>query len=282
MGWLLGVLIVVEFSALWQLIKAPFVFIGCLVRSEKPSPWVIVKTVIAAGLIALALLVPHLTENRGPVSYAQSAPLAQAPSPMQAAPGRSYESLKNTTWACGGGAHNYFDLKFLPNLTFVLRDERDTEYHGRYSILRDQVSLQSDSYIHDARGNLNGRGLTLADSGSGDWSCEERPWRIRTPAPAPGTPPTLLGNWFCKGTNGMMTGIDFVSNSSAQWSFHGQQYSANYTASGGELGGGLNGKYSFVEAQTTSFAREGQALVLDGGITVTLTGTTTTLTCMRN
>ena len=134
-------------------------------KSEKPSPWVIVKTVIAAGSVALALLVPHLNQTRGPVSYAQPAPMAQAPPPTQASPGPSYESLKNTTWACGGGAHNYFDLKFLPDLTFVLRDERDTEYQGRYSILTDRVSLQGASYIHDASGNLNGRRLTLSDSG---------------------------------------------------------------------------------------------------------------------
>src|SRR5258708_40322192 len=42
-GWFLGVIIVVELWALWQLIKAPFQLIGALMRSEKPSPSVFVK-----------------------------------------------------------------------------------------------------------------------------------------------------------------------------------------------------------------------------------------------
>ena len=201
-GWFVGVAIVVECWVLWQLVKAPFQLLSSLMKSEKPSPWVIVKTVIAAGSVALALLVPHLNQTRGPVSYAQPAPMAQAPPPTQASPGPSYESLKNTTWACGGGAHNYFDLKFLPDLTFVLRDERDTEYQGRYSILTDRVSLQGASYIHDASGNLNGRRLTLSDSGSGGWSCDERPWRIRIPAPAPGAPRLYWAIGSAKGQTG--------------------------------------------------------------------------------
>src|ERR1035437_1060344 len=54
-GWFFGVLIVIELWTLWQLVKAPFELIAPLTRGEKPSPFVIVKTVIAAGLIALAL-----------------------------------------------------------------------------------------------------------------------------------------------------------------------------------------------------------------------------------
>jgi len=65
-GWFLAVLIVVEFWVLWQLIKAPFQLVGSLMRGEKPSPWVIVKNVIVAGLaIALVWWVPHLNEMRG-------------------------------------------------------------------------------------------------------------------------------------------------------------------------------------------------------------------------
>jgi hypothetical protein len=62
-GWLLGVLIVVEFWALWQLIKAPFLLVGCLMRSEKPAPLVIIKAVVAAVLvIALGWWLPHANE----------------------------------------------------------------------------------------------------------------------------------------------------------------------------------------------------------------------------
>jgi hypothetical protein len=55
-GWFFGVLIVIEFWVLWQLIKAPFQLVGSLMRSEKPSASVIVKNVIVAGL-AIALVV---------------------------------------------------------------------------------------------------------------------------------------------------------------------------------------------------------------------------------
>lgn len=85
-GWFLGVLIVVEFWALWQLIKAPFVFAGCLVRKEKPSPWVVAKTVIAGGLIAIALLLPRLSENRSPGAYIQPAQQAQPSAVPPSAP----------------------------------------------------------------------------------------------------------------------------------------------------------------------------------------------------
>jgi len=53
LGWFLAVLIVIEFWALWQLIKAPFQLVGSLMRSEKPSPLVIVWWV------------PHANEMRG-------------------------------------------------------------------------------------------------------------------------------------------------------------------------------------------------------------------------
>ena len=83
LGWFLGVLIVVEFWALWQLIKAPFELIGALMGSEKPSPSVIVKNVIVAGLvIALVWWVPHVNEmpspgaNPGAASPEQSAALS--------------------------------------------------------------------------------------------------------------------------------------------------------------------------------------------------------------
>jgi hypothetical protein len=74
-GWLVGVLIVIEVWALWQLIKAPFQLIGALTRSEKPSPLVIAKNVIVAGLIITVLVVAHgtrATPTSGIVSSAQS------------------------------------------------------------------------------------------------------------------------------------------------------------------------------------------------------------------
>jgi hypothetical protein len=49
-GWFLGILIVVELWVLWQLIKAPFQLVGSLMRSERPSPLVIIKTTLLAGL----------------------------------------------------------------------------------------------------------------------------------------------------------------------------------------------------------------------------------------
>jgi len=84
-GWFLGVLIVVECWILWQLVKAPFQLVGSLMRSEKPSPSVIVKNVIVAGLaIALVWWVPHVNEMRGRgtspglASQPLYAPLAQS------------------------------------------------------------------------------------------------------------------------------------------------------------------------------------------------------------
>jgi hypothetical protein len=62
-GWFFGVLIVIEFWVLWQLIKAPFQLVGSLMRGEKPSPWVIIKNVVVAGLvIALVWWVPHVND----------------------------------------------------------------------------------------------------------------------------------------------------------------------------------------------------------------------------
>src|ERR1039457_647684 len=73
-GWLLGVLIVIELWALWQLITAPFQLVGSLLRSEKPSPWLIVKITITAVLvIALIWWVPHSNKMRGP-SNSQTPP----------------------------------------------------------------------------------------------------------------------------------------------------------------------------------------------------------------
>ena len=65
-GWLFGVLFVSYFWVLWQLIKAPFQLVGSLMRSEKPSPLVIVKNVVLAGLVIFFVWwVPHANEMRG-------------------------------------------------------------------------------------------------------------------------------------------------------------------------------------------------------------------------
>lgn len=56
-AWFLAVIFIVELWALWQLIKAPFQLIGALTGGAKPSPWVIVKNVIFAGLIVGGTLV---------------------------------------------------------------------------------------------------------------------------------------------------------------------------------------------------------------------------------
>jgi hypothetical protein len=73
MGWFLGVLIVIELWTLWQLVKAPFQLVGALMRSEKPSPWVIIKNVVVAGLaIALVWWVPRAHEIRGPGAMSQA------------------------------------------------------------------------------------------------------------------------------------------------------------------------------------------------------------------
>lgn len=53
-GWFIGIAIVVEVWVLWQLVKAPFLLTGCLIRREKPSPLVIAKTVVAGLAIGLA------------------------------------------------------------------------------------------------------------------------------------------------------------------------------------------------------------------------------------
>jgi hypothetical protein len=82
MGWFLGVCIVIELWALWQLIKAPFELIAPFTRGEKPSPLVIAKSVIAAGLIvAVVWWIPHVNALQGGAS-ASAAPLA-APASLQ-------------------------------------------------------------------------------------------------------------------------------------------------------------------------------------------------------
>ena len=109
LGWFLGVCIVVECWVLWQLIKAPFQLVGSLMRSEKPSPSVIVRNVIVVGLaIAAVWWVPHANEvhgpgtSPGPTSQPQSAASVALPgstvasnervplhvSPLPLAPGR--------------------------------------------------------------------------------------------------------------------------------------------------------------------------------------------------
>jgi hypothetical protein len=78
-GWFLGVMILIEVWALWQLIKAPFQLIGALIRSEKPSLLVIVKNVIVAGLAVTAVWSVHnANEIRGTTSYTQSVPASRA------------------------------------------------------------------------------------------------------------------------------------------------------------------------------------------------------------
>lgn len=104
-GWFFGVLIVVELWVLWQLIKAPFQLVGSLMRSEKPSPWVIIKNVIVGGLaIALVWWVPRANEMHGvPASRevgAQSSPTLspmKAPAPPSPAPLPAGPSIERTS-----------------------------------------------------------------------------------------------------------------------------------------------------------------------------------------
>lgn len=99
--WLLAVLIIVELWVLWQLVKAPFQLIGALVRSEKPSPWVIIKNLILAALaIALIWWVPRNNEMRRsgtnpapvytPAMTGQAKSEAQLSSPTQNAVGLAF------------------------------------------------------------------------------------------------------------------------------------------------------------------------------------------------
>jgi hypothetical protein len=106
-GWFLGILIVVELWVLWQLIKAPFQLVGSLMRSEKPSPWVIVKNIIVAGVaIALVWWVPHVNELRGPqLSYTAAPPGSRSQSEPNnpqtnsaPAPPVAVHSLKEVKW----------------------------------------------------------------------------------------------------------------------------------------------------------------------------------------
>src|ERR1035441_3666540 len=95
-GWLFGILFVIYFWALWQLIKAPFQLVGSLLRSEKPSPWVIVKNVVVVGLvIALVWWVPSRQRALSQPSQARpqrvmsSSPTASGDLASQAARGAS-------------------------------------------------------------------------------------------------------------------------------------------------------------------------------------------------
>ena len=62
-GWILGVLILIELWVLWQLVKAPFQLVGSLMRSEKPSPSVILKNAIIA-VTAVVLSIYGITSQR--------------------------------------------------------------------------------------------------------------------------------------------------------------------------------------------------------------------------
>lgn len=79
-GWFVGIAIVVECWVLWQLIKAPFQLIGSLMRSEKPSPLVIFKNLILAGVaIALVVWAPRANDLRSPGTYTQAVERTQPP-----------------------------------------------------------------------------------------------------------------------------------------------------------------------------------------------------------
>jgi hypothetical protein len=79
-GWLFGILFVSYFWVLWQLVKAPFQLVGSLTRSEKPSPWVIVKNVVLAGLVIFFVWwVPHVNEMHGPGRVAANQQFATPP-----------------------------------------------------------------------------------------------------------------------------------------------------------------------------------------------------------
>jgi hypothetical protein len=103
-GWFLGVLIVIELWTLWQLIKAPFQLVGSLMRSEKPSPWVIVKNVIVVGLvIALVWWVPHTSAPNQQAAIGipiGTAPGTRAVEPVQAPPSGIVTAPAAKTVAC--------------------------------------------------------------------------------------------------------------------------------------------------------------------------------------
>jgi hypothetical protein len=122
-GWFFGVVFVIELWTLWQLIKSPFQLIGSLMRSEKPSPWVIVKNVIVAGL-AIALVVALV---RSPPSRPAPALVSQPTSVIQAQTEASLKPILGT-WQADSDL-----ITFLPNGTYVDRAESG-QITGPYSL----------------------------------------------------------------------------------------------------------------------------------------------------
>lgn len=87
-GWFLGVIILVELWALWQLIKAPFQLIAALMRSEKPSLSVIVKNAIVAVAVVASVLGIHEIqhESNSPSMHTQSGSRTATQSGQRAVP----------------------------------------------------------------------------------------------------------------------------------------------------------------------------------------------------
>jgi hypothetical protein len=137
----LGVIIVVEFWTLWQLIKAPFQLIGALMRSEKPSPSVIVRNVIVAGLAIALMWWIHNAKEMQATSAAPVSLVATSPPAARAAQQR-------------------------PSGRFEAASKTISEPSGLFS-----VSVTDDGSSHTARALINGTQLTLNDSDlSGRWA----------------------------------------------------------------------------------------------------------------
>lgn len=64
LGWFVGICILIELWAIWQLVKAPFQLIGTTVRNEKPSSILVAKNLLFLTVSAVLLWIHFEPERR--------------------------------------------------------------------------------------------------------------------------------------------------------------------------------------------------------------------------
>ena len=141
-GWLFGVLFVSYFWVLWQLIKAPFQLVGSLMRSEKPSPWVIVKNIVLAGLVIFFVWwVPHVNEMRSLVSSGAN---EGRPSPSMVPAGEQTSEMAKLVgrWQ-STEAGDWMRYEFRTDGTYSWSHSRGLHTQGRFSVSPGALTLDA-------------------------------------------------------------------------------------------------------------------------------------------
>lgn len=151
-GWLFGVLFVSYFWVLWQLIKAPFQLVGSLMRSEKPSPWVIVKNVVLAGLVIFFFWwVPHVNEMRslGSSGLAHTNDRATTASGAGLVPAgeQTSEMAKLVGRWQSTEAGDWMRYEFRTDGTFSRSHSRGLHSQGRFSLSPGALTLDKEAAL---------------------------------------------------------------------------------------------------------------------------------------